>query len=140
MIFVGTRQGAEWLYEITGDSTAMLALSTAMFVLACSALIQLLELPFHTTGGHSIFRLAVVDANGERAEIPRVLIRWAIVWFPLLIPVSIAVLLTGWRDSTSALISTLAVLLLWIGTAVHAALHPNRGLHDRLAGTWVVRR
>jgi uncharacterized RDD family membrane protein YckC len=30
--------------------------------------------------------------------------------------------------------------LLWIGAAVYAVIVPNRGLHDRLAGTWVVRQ
>ncbi len=40
----------------------------------------------------------------------------------------------------TAFIGALEVLLLWIGAAVHAVIHPNRGLHDRLAGTWVVRR
>ncbi len=140
MIFVGTRQGADWLYGITGDSAGMLALSTAMFVLVGSALIQLLEVPLRTTSGHSIFRLAVVDISGERADIPRLMIRWAIVWLPLLVPVSIVVLLTGWPGSTVTALSTLAVLLLWLGAAFHAALHPHRGLHDRLAGTWVVRQ
>jgi uncharacterized RDD family membrane protein YckC len=32
------------------------------------------------------------------------------------------------------------LLYVWIGAAVYAVVHPNRGLHDRLAGTWVVRR
>ncbi|MFC1529734.1 protein kinase [Gemmatimonadota bacterium] len=140
MIFVGTRQGADWLYGITGDSAGMLALSTAMFVLACSALIQLLEVPLRTTGGHSIFRLAVVNAEGERAG-PRVLLaRWAIAWLPLLIPVSVVVLLTRWPGSTVTALSSLAVLLLWLSAAFQAVIHPHRGLHDRLAGTWVVRQ
>jgi uncharacterized RDD family membrane protein YckC len=39
-----------------------------------------------------------------------------------------------------AFISALVLLLLWIGAAVYAVVHPHRGLHDRLAGTWVVRR
>jgi uncharacterized RDD family membrane protein YckC len=41
---------------------------------------------------------------------------------------------------TAAFTWALVLLLLWIGAAVYAAVHPNRGLHDRLAGTWVVRR
>ena len=31
-------------------------------------------------------------------------------------------------------------LLLWLGAVLQAALDPHQGLHDRLAGTWVVRR
>jgi hypothetical protein len=39
-----------------------------------------------------------------------------------------------------ALISALVLLVLWICAAVYAVIVPNRGLHDRLAGTWVVRQ
>jgi hypothetical protein len=31
-------------------------------------------------------------------------------------------------------------MLAWVGAAVYAVFHPNQGLHDRLADTWVVRR
>ena len=40
----------------------------------------------------------------------------------------------------TAFISALVLLVLWISAAIYAVIHPNRGLHDRLAGTWVVRR
>jgi uncharacterized RDD family membrane protein YckC len=40
----------------------------------------------------------------------------------------------------AAFVSALVLLLLWTGAAAYAVIHPNRGLHDRLAGTWVVRR
>ena len=66
---------------------------TAMLVLGGSALIQLLELPFRTTVSHSIFRLAVVNAKGERAGISNLLVRWAIVWLPLFLPMSFVALL-----------------------------------------------
>jgi uncharacterized RDD family membrane protein YckC len=39
-----------------------------------------------------------------------------------------------------AVSAALALLLLWISAAIYAVFHPNRGLHDRWAGTWVVRR
>ena len=46
-----------------------------------------------------------------------------------------------WKTAQGiAFISALVLLLLWISAAVYAVIHPNRGLHDRLAGTWVVRR
>jgi len=139
MIFVGCNQGAEWLYEMIGDSVASLAMTSAMLVLIVSALIQLLELPFRTTFGYSLFRLAVVNAKGEPAAISRLLARWAIVWLPLIVPMSLVALLITGAESI-AFISALVLLLLWIGAAVCAVIHPNRGLHDRLAGTWVVRR
>ena len=81
----------------------------------------------------------MVNAKGERAAIPHLLGRWAIVWLPLFLPVSFATLLIHRADNI-VFISTLVVLLLWISAAVYAVVHPYRGLHDRLAGTWVVRR
>jgi len=41
---------------------------------------------------------------------------------------------------TAAFIWAVVLLLLWISAAVYAVIVPNRGLHDRLAGTWVVRQ
>jgi hypothetical protein len=139
LVFVGSYQGAEWLYEIIGDSAQWLAMTTALLVLVGSALIQILELPFRTTASHATFRLAVVNAKGEPAGISQLLVRWAIVWLPLFLPmVFVARLL---RTSAGiAFISALVLLLLWVSAAVYAVVHPHRGLHDRLAGTWVVRR
>ena len=67
------------------------------------------------------------------------LLRWAIIWLPLFVPLVLATWLFG-TDERIAFIFAFAWLLLWIGTAVHGVIHPQRGLHDRLAGTWVVRR
>ncbi len=83
--------------------------------------------------------MAVVNAKGEPAALPHLLVRWAIVWLPLVLPMSFVALLTN-RDEGMAFISALVLLLLWTGAAVYAVVHPHRGLHDRLAGTWVVRR
>jgi len=66
------------------------------------------------------------------------LIRWAVVWLPLLVPISVVALLTP--GAGIAFVPALLVLLLWLGAAVYAVVHPHRGWHDRLAGTWVVRR
>jgi uncharacterized RDD family membrane protein YckC len=115
-------------------------LNTTMLVLVAGALVQLLELPFRTTFGQTIFRLAVVNANGEPANISTLLVRWTVVWLPLLLPVSLVALLVRGTEPTAAFFAALVLLLLWTGAAVYAACHPNRGLHDRLAGTWVVRR
>ena len=68
-----------------------------------------------------------------------ILARWAIVWLPLILPLSFLALLQE-RAEGFALVAALVLLLLWIGAAVHAVIHPNRGVHDRLSGTWVVRR
>ena len=114
-------------------------MTPAMVVLGARALIQLLELPFRTTCSHSIFGLAVVNAKGERANISNLFVRWAIVWLPLFFPMVFVAQLLKTAEGI-AFISVLVLLLLWISAAVYAVTHPNRGLHDRLAGTWVVRR
>ncbi len=112
----------------------------AMFVLGALALIQLLELSlFRTTASHAIFRLAVVDAKGQRADTNTMVRRWAVVWLPLLIPMWLTDPLIEWVGPAAASIFAIVLLALWIGAAVYAAIYPNRGLHDRLAGTWVVR-
>jgi len=140
MCFVGAYAGEGVIPAALGGSAAWVTMNTAMLVLVASALIQILELPFRSTAGYSIFRLAVVDAKGEPAGVSRLLVRWAIVWLPLILPISVVALLIRRTEPTAALISALVFLILWIIAAVYAVVHPNRGLHDRLAGTWVVRR
>jgi uncharacterized RDD family membrane protein YckC len=140
MIFVGTYAAEGPIPDALGSSTARLVLNTLVLVLAGAALIQLLELPFRFAFGRNMFRLAIVDARGEPATASRLLARWVIVWLPLFVPLSIVALLTGTFESTATLVSGFVLLFIWIGAALYAVPHPNRGLHDRLAGTWVVRR
>lgn len=138
LVFLGYYQGervGQWQ-----DSLGTLALISMMGILAAAAMIQLLELPFRTTVSYSIFRLAVVNAKGGPAG-PRILwIRWAITWVPLFLPLLIVLPLTERGDIAAAFVATLIWLLLWTSVAVCAVVSPNRGLHDRLAGTWLVRR
>ena len=82
----------------------------------------------------------MVNAKGEPAAISQLLVRWAIVWLPLFLPMLFVALLIQTGRTYRCFISALVLLLLWISAAVYAVIHPNRGLHDRLAGTWVVRR
>ena len=103
-------------------------------------MIQLVGLAFRGTISHTIFRLVVIDAQGRRADRAALLRRWAIVWLPLLVPMSFAALLIRRAAPPAAIIFALALLALWIVAAAYAVLHANRGLHDRLAGTWLVRR
>ena len=137
-VFVGYYQ-AERIQQ-WNNSLGWLVMISAMVVLGIIALIQLVELSlFRTTAGHAIFRLAVVNAKGRRADIVTLLRRWAIVWLPLFVPMLLVALLIRKGEPTIAFICALAVLLLWIGAAICAVIFPNRGLHDRLVGTWVVR-
>jgi len=138
-VFVGFYTGGraqEWF-----DSVGWIVLTTIMSVLGAIALIQLLALAlFRTTPSHATFRLAVVNAKGKCADRVTLLRRWAIVWLPLFFPMLFVALLTERAGLTAAFISAFVLLVIWISAAVYAVIVPNRGLHDRLAGTWVVRR
>lgn len=135
MIFVGSNKG-ENLPEWHGPIGVVLTI--LMTVLIARALFQLLALPFRSTSSHALFGLVVVDTDGARATMLILARRWLIVWLPLMIPLLIAFWMTqtGWDPFALLLVS----LLLWIAAAVYAVVHPNRGLHDQLMGTWVVRR
>jgi uncharacterized RDD family membrane protein YckC len=126
--------------QLWNDSLGWPAIITTMAVLGVIALVQLMELPFRCTASQFIFRLAVVNAKGQRARISNLFVRWAIVWLPLFAPMFLAALLNNRGELTAAFILAVVLLVLWISAAVYAVIHPNRGLHDRLAGTWVVRR
>ena len=132
--FVGRYHDKPWI-----DSLGEIVIISALVVLGALALIQLLALPFRSTASHTIFRLAVINAHGEPAARSRLLVRWAFVWLPLFLPMSLVALLTQ-RAEGIAFTSAVVVLLLWVSAAVYAVVHPHRGLHDRFAGTWVVRR
>jgi eukaryotic-like serine/threonine-protein kinase len=138
MVVVGSYTGAK--ASVWWQSPGGIALAATGILLAIRGLFQLLELPFRTTCSHSIFRLAVVDSEGERAGRGTLLRRWAIVWLPLFVPGALIALLWAKGFPSAAFIAGLVIFALWIGAAIHAVLHPNRGLHDRLAGTWVVRQ
>jgi len=135
---VGANTGAgasEWWQSKGG-----IALGATGILLAIRGLFQLLELPFRTTCSHGIFRLAVVDSKGERAGRVTLLHRWAITWLPLLLPGALVGFLWANGFPSAACIVGSVVLTLWLAVAVHTVLHPNQGLHDRLAGTRVVRQ
>jgi hypothetical protein len=133
-VFVGYYHDKQW------GSVGWMVLTTTWLVLGTIALLQLVELQFRSTASHDIFRLAVVNAQGKRAGRMTLLRRWAIVWVPLFVPTLILAWLIKKAEPAAALIGALTILGLWMCGAVYAVIHPHRGLHDRLAGTWVVRR
>lgn len=138
LVFVGYYRGAgnrHWDGSLGG-----IAMTSLVVVLAAIAFIQLPELALRSAASHSIFRLAVVDAEGRRAGPSTLLKRWAIVWLPLFFPIALVALWFGQSRPEATVVGALTVLILWLSAAVYAVIHPYRGLHDRLAGTWVVRR
>ena len=139
MTFIGSSRGAEWLYAVVGESLPRIALASAVAVLAAAALIQFLGLPFRTTASLSLFRLALVDARGAPAGLSRRLARWAVVWLPLVLPLT--AILAPFRefDTRDAILATITILV-WIAGAAHALLRPDEGFPDRLSRTRVVGR
>jgi uncharacterized RDD family membrane protein YckC len=132
--FVGRYHDKEW------DSVGWMVMTSAMLVLGVIALAQLMELPFRSTASQFYFRLAVVNSKGQRAGIQRLFLRWAIIWIPLFVPMLFVDLLIKRCEFAAGFILAGVLLVLWISAAAYAVIHPNRGLHDRLADTWVVRR
>ena len=115
-------------------------LISGLLALSAVAVVQLVAIPFRGTVSHSVFRLAVVDASGGRASRWRLLGRWSVVWLPLLGPLAWLQLAIPSIGPPAAILA-FVWLCLWVAAAVHAAIHPrHRALHDRLAGTWVVRQ
>lgn len=113
--------------------------TSAMMVLGVIAVVQLPTIVTRSTASQSIFRLAVVNSQGEPASSSQLLLRWTIVWLPLFVSLwGVAWLLQTSQDT--AVFARLLLLIAWIAAAAYAALQPHRGLHDRLSGTWVVRR
>jgi hypothetical protein len=139
LVFLGTWHGAEWLYAIVGRSPLRIATVSALLVLVVAAAVQLLEVPLRATVGQSVFRLTVVDGKGRPAGRLRLLARWAIAWLPLLIPLAPAALWIS-RAEPRGFALAFPLMALWVGVACLAVVRPDRGLHDRWAGTRVVHR
>jgi len=76
------------------------------------------------------FDIAVVTADGQEASRIRSAARAALAWS--WVPVQVAAASYGGP--------TFAILLLKVVGVAYAADHPKRGLHDRLAGTYLVPR
>lgn len=135
LVYVGAYHGGE---DVTfEDSWAYRVLWIGWTVLWCVALLQLPAILFRSTASLAIFRLAIVDAQGNRASIARFLLRWALVWLPLYLTLE---LVAAVLPRPVAVPVGLGAFGAWLACALYAVLQPNRGVHDRIAGTWVVRR
>jgi hypothetical protein len=137
VVFVGLSHGRDLDGGLPGWTERVVV--SAVVVLAAVALLQLPALALRTTASHAVFRLAVVDARGQPATRLRLLLRWAVIWLPLFVPLGVVALLLAPGDE-AALISAAILIALWLVAAAWALVEPSRGLADRLAGTAVVRR
>jgi hypothetical protein len=97
---------------------------------------------FRTTIGQRVFGFGVVTKRGEPATRRRMLWRWFLIWTPALVFAAFLgmaiVEMPGWRTGRIVLLSVVGGV--WLIGVAWAVLRPGRGLHDRIAGTWVVPR
>jgi hypothetical protein len=119
-----------------------IAVAVAAFVSAFVGVFALIG-SLTARGGFTFrpFGIALVKGDGSHAGRIRAFLRALMSWFPA--AVLCALILNGPGVNTPDLILTLlntAILLLFIGCAVWAALHPSRGIQDRFANTWIVPR
>jgi hypothetical protein len=130
--------------------------------LICVALLCLVELFWVLiTGEHPVLRLfslALVDHAGKPASRVRLFGRWALVWVPggvagffsaglmvlafmsvqgmeEIFPITPSMV---HRMQVSGLLTSLVCGTIWLALIVLAAVNPHRGVHDRLARTWLV--
>ena len=106
----------------------VMTLMLALMYVACFAHINALV---WRGGVIRMLGLEFVTADGQPASRLRVLSRTAATWVPLMIVAP--------ASSPAHWLSYLCLLLLFAG-AVIAILSPERGIQDRLAGTWIVPR
>ncbi len=135
MAFIGYYQ--EERLEQWHDSLGELLILSVLAVLSIIAVAQLFALPWGSTASQSVFRLAIVNNQGDRASVNQLFKRWLAVWMPLFGPMLLPAGLILEGQEPWAFGIALLLLLLWIAAAVYAVVHP-RSLQDRLAGTWVV--
>ena len=106
-------------------------LMTLLFVLTQVALVAHVNALVFRGGVIRVLGLEFVTADGTRASRVRVLARTAATWVPLMIVAP---------PSSPAHWLTYPCLLMLFAGAVVAILSPERGIQDRLAGTWIVPR
>ena len=97
--------------------------------------------------------IAVVTGAGRRVSRLRALGRALVAQLPLITLLVVLFqsgvvagmqagygLADGWQGHSNAVVAVAALGMLFLGGGLWAALHPERGLQDRIAGTWLVPR
>jgi uncharacterized RDD family membrane protein YckC len=121
-------------------------IGVAMLVVSygTAALISLVTALAFRGGITRILGLEFVTADGKPASRLRVLGRTALAWLPLLLPLGAVVVANAVRMPVSRFTMSMwasgVCVLLALAVVIVSILHPERGIQDRLAGTWIVPR
>jgi hypothetical protein len=135
------------LWILLGFAVILVVMVFAFVALVCAF--------FQAVPTLNLFGIAVVDRSGRAASQWRLLIRWTAVWLPTIIMLCAVAALISMTASLGTpydeiparyhslvrvltLVGTPLALVFWLWALIYAALHPHRGLQDRLAGTWLV--
>jgi hypothetical protein len=120
---------AGWTSAITWHLTTEYPVQTLLSGLLSVAWFALVNALVFRGGMIRLLGLEFVTADGRRASRFRVLSRTAAAWAPVLIAAPAA---SHWQSY--------GCLLLLFAGAVVAIVSPERGIQDRVAGTWIVPR
>jgi uncharacterized RDD family membrane protein YckC len=123
---------------------AAMSLGSIAGLLAVVALFALVFAVAFRGGLMRILGLEIVTADGRPASRLRVLARTAVTWAPViafaLVALSRGALGIRLTDRDDVVVASGLALLPTLVGAVIATLRPQRGIQDRLAGTWIVPR
>jgi uncharacterized RDD family membrane protein YckC len=90
--------------------------------------------------GLRMFGITVVNRAGQRASRFRLVVRWVLAWVPILVALLLLVMVTPADSDNGNVVYMIGPLAIVAAGLVWSLLRPQRGLHDRLAGTWLVPR
>lgn len=120
--------------QISVEDTLDIAFAPVVFFAVVS---MLLTLMFRRGILPRAFHIDYVEASGHPARRARLLWRGVLGWLPAC-GLAVLLILMKWPVMPASLmvvgLAGLAALTLWL----YSLLHPRRGLHDQLAGTWPV--
>src|SRR5262245_9854561 len=127
-------------------NTPIVRWAMALFMIAwtCAIIAGLSVIGALVTGSGFTLRsvnAALVNRRGERASRLRALLRGIVGWLPA--AALLWLVLRGPQVQAMTIGVALAQslpLVLFAAAVVWAALHPSRGIQDRVAGTWIVPR
>ncbi|HEX3724785.1 MAG TPA: hypothetical protein VHV08_01020, partial [Pirellulales bacterium] len=131
----GTKQGFGFFLEGLRTGVILMPLGGLSMV----ALLSLVAAVFFRRG--LVLRtlgVEIVTANGRLASRGRTLWRSAIAWSPLLLTPILMILLPPMVRGTPSFAWLAIVPAVYLALVAWSLTMPGRGLHDRLAGTWLV--